>query len=657
MAEDPQPQTLQQRIAMLNAAQVGRAPGEPVFQRVKPSLPAKRPDLASRQSVNNPPAATTVSLSVHHNQPNGTPTNGTRPPPPKVKAVPPPLPQRRPSESPALPPRRPSEQAERRGSQESAVSITSSISSLALGNSGEGSVSKVRDTTNRIKAPAWDPTNLPKLPLGQHERHASIPSLSSKEPKSGNTINGSHQAKPALPPRLPPRKSSNVEENSGTNGARKSALSFGMNKEVSPPPVPSMRSQSVGPEVIPSGATTKPPPVPLGSRPDLSKLQATKPKLNGQPAASSQSPCMICRDFSGPDDHAARFPRQSLPQHHAIPWLAQQLTAPFPSLTDKARAIFTWLHYNILYDVESFFAKCIRPSTPASTLASGLAVCEGYAGLYTTLATHAGLESVVISGHGKGYGYHPLAPGQPLPPLEAGHAWNVVKIDNGEWKLIDPCWGAGHVQGHGMPYQQKFDPTHFTMTNEEFGIKHFPMDRTQLYLPGGATMTWEQYIVINPANWPNLVEPPTVFSNALEEHGVGARSLLPLAKKVNVYGNDIVRFQFGHPCPHFTLERHVRRGPPYVYVLSIHGIDGRKDDFIPFEHVRGQTPGGGGDLWYTDVESRMLGAPGQSITVFAVTSFSDKTGEACRGLTVREFKDLKGRTNMGFQGVLAWELA
>lgn len=71
-----------------------------------------------------------------------------------------------------------------------------------------------------------------------------------------------------------------------------------------------------------------------------------------------------------------------------------------------------WLHFNIAYNCDAFFSGNIQPSTPASTISSGLAVCEGYAALFTAFATHIGMESVVIGGHGKGFGYKPLQPGQ-----------------------------------------------------------------------------------------------------------------------------------------------------------------------------------------------------------------------------------------------------
>jgi transglutaminase-like putative cysteine protease len=111
--------------------------------------------------------------------------------------------------------------------------------------------------------------------------------------------------------------------------------------------------------------------------------------------------CLVCRDFSGPDAHAARFPRESIPSHD-IHWIARELTAPFTGPTDKARAIFTWLHHNIAYDARAFFGNNVQGSTPASTMASGLAVCEGYAVLFNAMALAAGVESIVVTGHGKG---------------------------------------------------------------------------------------------------------------------------------------------------------------------------------------------------------------------------------------------------------------
>ena len=253
----------------------------------------------------------------------------------------------------------------------------------------------------------------------------------------------------------------------------------------------------------------------------------------------------------------------------------------------------------------------------------------------------------------QGFGYHALSPGDPLPPFEAGHAWNAVKIDDGHWKLIDCCWGAGHVKGAGMPYVRQFAPERFTQSNEEFGVDHFPNNKDCFFLPGDRTPSWEEYIQINPAAWPYQFERPTYFNNAKDDYSVGKHTIMPPNRNISVKQQGIVRFQFGLFCPHWTLEHHTKKGPPPVFIIAAGGVDGRNKHYVPLEHIHGSQRGGG-DMWYADINARELGVPGENLTLFAVTSFGNR--QDARGLTVQEFKDGVGRTAMGFVGVAAWEL-
>lgn len=675
--------TLQQRIAALNAAHIGRIPGEP--PRPTPQVPTRRPNLVKPKSFNNPP----TNL-------NGTVTDsciGNKP-------APPPLPVRKPP--PPLPVRKDSQEADRRGSIDSIATTTSN---------GTTSLTTTRtDSSERVKAPAWGECELPALPAKSPAPKRTYtddrPKYVNRAPSSQTIItpvssSDRRPSQPALPPRLPARKASVEQQNvSAPDGqlrkmppipttadiakAQKSALSWGMNKPRPVDPQTPVPSQSIQVNSTHESDTLNrfknsatsfmakamnksdpnlaqhpsvPPPIPTSSRPDLASIQATKPKTSPStltPTSPTRTDvCLVCRDFSGPDNHAAQFPRQHVRDLRS---LAYDLTAPFPSHTDKARAVFTWLHHNISYDVQSFFNGTVRGSTPESTLQSGLAVCEGYAGLFTNLAIHAGLESVVIGGHGKGYGYTPLAPGSSLPPYNAGHAWNAVRIDGGEWKLIDPCWGSGHVSGKGQPYVAKFNPAYFSMTNEEFGIKHFPGNREHFFLPPGVRqMCWEEYIQINPANWPSMVEAPTIFTNAKEDYYIGERTMLPRNRKISVNQGGVVRFQFSLICPHWTLDGHGNKGQAPVFFIMVQGVDGRNKDSVPMEYIKAPA-GQGGDVWYVDIDSRELGAPGQTLTMFAVSRFGDKEDPATRGMTVKEFVAGKGRVAMGFTGVAAWEL-
>ncbi|KAJ4542800.1 hypothetical protein HRR78_006889 [Exophiala dermatitidis] len=732
MAEDPQPLTLQQRIAALNAAHIGRIPGDPPRPSsnsshiVTPPVPARRPIAVKQHTVNNPPERIHGSIVEQHNRVGNLPAPA--PPPPARPAIatrkqPPPLPQRNNSLD--------EQQQQQRRESVAGSSTTPSERPYAKVTATRN---KSTESASRVKAPAWGECELPVLPprgthahaqSGNNDRPKHITRTSTTPPMPTRTSTDVRPPPPPQRPALPPRPPSHKNEHDGAplrkippipsieavEKAKKAAFSFTQQHKdhshlqpdtVTVPgrdtvTVPSvvkvnvqlpMREHRVQESVasneerenMPFSATARvahthdhdalqhssvPPPVPLSSRPDVSAIQATKPSPRPSTTAvafentgtipSTTTECLICRDFSGPDHQATLFPRT---QVTSLQSLAHQLTSPFPSATDKARAIFTWLHHNISYDVVSFFNNNVKGSTPQSTLQSGLAVCEGYAALFTNLATYAGLESFVISGHGKGYGFKPLTPGSPLPPYSASHAWNAIKIDNGEWKLIDACWGAGHVQGAGQPYIRKFSPECFTMSNEEFAVKHFPGNKDHFFLPGGRKMTWEEYIVIDPACWPDMVEGPTIFTNAKEDYSIGEKTVCPRSRRIDVRNNNL----FALLCPHWSLAKHTRKGPPPVYIVSVNGVDGRNKDHIPMEYYPGGDNNGGGgggghgggDTWLVDIPARQLGVPGQTLTLFAITSFGDR--QDARGLTVREFREGKGRVGMGFVGVAAWEL-
>ena len=355
---------------------------------------------------------------------------------------------------------------------------------------------------------------------------------------------------------------------------------------------------------------------------------------------------MKCRDFSGPDIHASRFPRESIPTQDTN-WLAHQLTDPFPSVTDKARAIFTWLHHNIAYNTEAFFSGNLQPATPASTIATGLAVCEGYAGLFTALASQVRLESIVITGHGMGYGgTKDFVAGQPLPPVKAGHAWNVVRIDDGEWKLIDACWGAGHIEDD-KKFHKRFHPDYFTMPNDEFGLKHFPMDAGLFYRSDGGAMTWEEYW-LGPDSPAGGAQKVTVYNGCREEHSLAEDGFRPRGRHIatrGVRGKQRIQFQMETVCEHWDPAR-MGAGRPYVYLLQIGGRDGRERRQVPFQT--------NGRHWWVDIAVEELGCPGQTVQVNALKTVG---GADARGWSVKDYEAVVGRKGMSWTGVAAWQLA
>lgn len=291
--------------------------------------------------------------------------------------------------------------------------------------------------------------------------------------------------------------------------------------------------------------------------------------------------------------------------------------------------------------MDAFFNKTVKHMEPIDTIHKGLAVCGGYAGLYAAIALKAGLECVMVTGHGKGYGYTRMQPGERPPPREpTGHAWNAVRIDGGEWKLLDPCWGAGNVLGEGSrEYKKDFTPSWLTMSNEDFGLKHFPQDERYFFHADGSVPTWEEYM-----RGPTQEEPLTINGKA-EDNGLSEKSFQPSQKYIRVDTRTRIRFQFSKVCEHWDHERN-GKGKPYCVILKVGGRDGKKDDFIAFES---------NDMfWWVDVNARGLGVPGQTVSVYTVTSVNDKDA---RGMTKEQYLAKKGKPgSMGFGVICAWEL-
>ncbi|KAI0817595.1 hypothetical protein GGR55DRAFT_621171 [Xylaria sp. FL0064] len=665
--EEPQFNSLADRIAALNRQKNFTAP-PPVTKRAPPPPPpSKQPPRVSTVEVKDDAAQKTPSLPVRpaRREPPTVPQRAnttiaspspTAPAAETPPALPgrPPLPSRKTSDlqpTPTLPPRRPTQPlSSRRGSNSSEISHISSISNLSLSRASTTSVDS--PAARRVLAPAFDQAKLPPLPPSRRDREAQA-AKEAAEREASEAINPplvstlsapavpqtAPSGGPSLPPRLPSRPAAKTplpiqSEETQPSGPRR----------LPPPPSAFVRPKTVlegssRPPPVPTNrpGRNSPPPVPVGSRPSRAAIGAVAVRA----AKSQEAVCMMCRDFSGPDNVAAQYPSHALPRQDPVGYLANVLCAPFPSATDKARAIFTWCHHNIAYNVEEFFGKCVKGRDVNETIFLGKAVCQGYAEVYQAIAQRAGLQCVVVGGHGKGYGYTPLTRGQVPPPRDpTGHAWNAVCIDNGQWKLIDACWGAGSVGD--QKYHKGFNPKMFTLTNEQFGLSHFPSNDAHFYREDGRILSWEEYML-----GPVPGEEKPQWCGGANEEGISSEvGYSPAARHIPIYSGEVVRFQFAKICEHWTYERN-GKGPPYLLLLKIHGVDGRKEDLVPLDT--------NGYWWWVDVPARDLGAPGMKTQLFALTVLN---GHDARGVTKEEYYRTKnsGGYSMSWAIWCTWEL-
>ncbi len=165
---------------------------------------------------------------------------------------------------------------------------------------------------------------------------------------------------------------------------------------------------------------------------------------------------------------------------NSVEELAKILSQYASTPEEKARIAYTWIANNINYDVQAYLSKDFTAHSPKETLTSRQVLCSGYAILYHALTSEMGLESIIIGGYTKGFGYS-------LGDIdEAKHAWNAVKL-NGAWYLVDPTWGSGSLQEN--QFVRQFNPYFFGSPPDQFLYTHFPFKDEWQLLPQPKTKT------------------------------------------------------------------------------------------------------------------------------------------------------------------------
>lgn len=167
--------------------------------------------------------------------------------------------------------------------------------------------------------------------------------------------------------------------------------------------------------------------------------------------------------------------------------LAERINKDFDSDSERARAIYSWIAFNIKYDYNVFLnppkiqgfsysseaekqrkIKEINDKLIDKTFKSRKGVCEGFTALYKHLAELSGLKCEIIRGDSK----------TRLSDIGrkntfSNHAWNIVLTDK-KWRLIDVTWGQGYYDNNKGRMVNDFNPVYFDTDPDFFFAKHFP---------------------------------------------------------------------------------------------------------------------------------------------------------------------------------------
>lgn len=153
---------------------------------------------------------------------------------------------------------------------------------------------------------------------------------------------------------------------------------------------------------------------------------------------------------------------------------------------EKARAVYIWMTDNISYNDAGYNSGNLGDNSAENVLKTRVAVCAGFADLFTAIAIKTGIEAITITGYAKGYGY---SEGDTFDDTD--HAWNAVKID-GAWKIYDATWGqgGGSEDSRGrLKSTKKFDEQWFNVDPKHSVFTHLAQFPYENFLPQNISLT------------------------------------------------------------------------------------------------------------------------------------------------------------------------
>jgi transglutaminase/protease-like cytokinesis protein 3 len=193
----------------------------------------------------------------------------------------------------------------------------------------------------------------------------------------------------------------------------------------------------------------------------------------------------ITISFDHADSIARLYPDHSLVQMKA---LADKLTSPLTTETEKFRAIYMWVCLNIEtnYDLYvkvkskrsrhrddpralSYWNKKHRSLLMRTLLSTNQTICTGYSYLIRELALMADIPCEVVDGYSRNtrIGIR----GTAIP----NHSWNAVQL-NDQWYLCDATWSSGIIESSTGKFIPRYNDAWFLADPQVFLRDHFPSD-------------------------------------------------------------------------------------------------------------------------------------------------------------------------------------
>lgn len=163
---------------------------------------------------------------------------------------------------------------------------------------------------------------------------------------------------------------------------------------------------------------------------------------------------------------------------------ARQITEGCATDYDKAKALYEWECANIAYDLD------LKIYTAEECWNQRKGVCQAYCELFVELASHCGLQAVLIQGDARTLSY---------PNGDVRHAWVKANTEKG-WILIDPTWGAGYTTVNGFIFYENKNMSWFNVDPELLIFTHYPDNTSnQMLNPMVTKSQYSELPLVEPA--------------------------------------------------------------------------------------------------------------------------------------------------------------
>ena len=189
-------------------------------------------------------------------------------------------------------------------------------------------------------------------------------------------------------------------------------------------------------------------------------------------------------DYNPVDAKIKEYPYFSSLEHLSI-----RIMNDFESDAERVRAAFVWIVYNmdygrsydVIFRAEKYYPyyseigrkyqmRQLELEKIDDSFRERLGVCLDYSLILKELCNYFEIPSEIIIGVAKTE-IRDLKD----ESLLKNHSWNAALID-GNWKLMDPTWAAGHMENNVFRIFEKYADHFFFTDPEEFVKTHLPVN-------------------------------------------------------------------------------------------------------------------------------------------------------------------------------------